>query len=90
MQTPPLVSEAVLAASATTLSQARCTGSTTLMSTKHTHPKDCPDQKDAAADRKRRADVLVERQKRQQALAHAEWLDWFPAPTGRLLKYAAT
>jgi len=49
------------------------------MSTNHTHPKDCPDQKAAAADRKRHADVLAERQRRQQALAHAEWFDWLPS-----------
>ncbi len=51
------------------------------MSTTHTHPKDCPDQKAAAADRKRHAEVLAERQRRQQLLAHTAWFDWFPAPT---------
>jgi hypothetical protein len=53
------------------------------MSTNHTHPNDCPDQKDAAADRKRHAEFVAERQRRHQVVAHAEWLEWFPAPTAR-------
>jgi hypothetical protein len=60
------------------------------MSTNHTHPKDCPDQKTAAADRKRHAGVLAERQRRRQVLAHAEWFDWLPAPAARRSRYAAT
>jgi hypothetical protein len=56
----------------------------------HTHPKDCPDQKAAAADRKRHADVMAERQRRQQALAHAEWFEWLPAPITPRSTYATT
>jgi hypothetical protein len=48
------------------------------MATKYTHPKDCTDQKDAAADRKARAAVVDRRQQQLQIQAHAEWLDWFP------------
>jgi hypothetical protein len=57
------------------------------MSTNHTHPRDCPDQKAAATDRKRHEDVLVERQRRQQVLAHAEWFDWYPPPQARRAKH---
>lgn len=46
------------------------------MITNHTHPKDCPDQKAAATDRKQREADRAERQKRQQILAHAEWFEW--------------
>lgn len=60
------------------------------MSTNHTHPKDCADQKAAAADRKRHADVLAERQRQHQVLARAAWFDWFPTPVARRSKYAAT
>ena len=49
------------------------------MATKHTHPKDCTDQKEAAADRKARTAVVADRQQRLQIRAHSEWLDWFPA-----------
>jgi hypothetical protein len=48
------------------------------MAIKYTHPKDCTDQKEAAADRKARAAVVDLRQKHLQILAHSEWLDWFP------------
>jgi hypothetical protein len=51
------------------------------MANKHTHPKDCSDQKDAAADRKHRDALAKEREKRQQVLAHAMWFDWYaPSP----------
>jgi hypothetical protein len=47
----------------------------------HTHPKDCPDQKAAAIDRKQHEAARAERQRRQQILAHAEWLEWIgPRP----------
>jgi hypothetical protein len=48
------------------------------MAVKYTHPKDCTDQKDAAADRKTRAAIVDQRQQQLQLLAHAEWFDWFP------------
>ena len=46
------------------------------MITNHTHPKDCPDQKAAATDRKQHEVARAERQRRQQILARAEWLEW--------------
>ena len=48
------------------------------MATKYTHPKDCTDQKAAAADRKTHAAALDQRQRQLQLRAHAEWFDWFP------------
>jgi hypothetical protein len=48
------------------------------MSSNHTHPMDCPDQKAAATDRKQHEASRAERQKRQQIRAHAEWLEWIP------------
>lgn len=53
------------------------------MAAKHTHPKDCPDNKEAAADRKVHDAVAKKREDRQQVLAHAEWLDWFPTTARR-------
>lgn len=47
------------------------------MATTHTHPKDCPDSKEAAADRKSHEAVEKKREERQRVLAHAEWFDWF-------------
>jgi hypothetical protein len=47
------------------------------MITKYTHPKDCPDHKEAAADRKSHEAEASAREKRNQLLAHAEWLDWY-------------
>jgi hypothetical protein len=47
------------------------------MAVKHTHPKDCPDHKEAAADRKTHDATAKKREERQQVLAHAEWFDWF-------------
>ena len=49
------------------------------MSTSHVHPKDCPDQKAAASDRKRHEAVRLVRQEQLQTLARAEWLDWYGA-----------
>ena len=40
----------------------------------HTHTKDCPDYKAAAADRAKRDAAAKEREARQQAFAHAEWM----------------
>jgi hypothetical protein len=42
----------------------------------HRHPKDCPDQKAAATDRKQHEAARAERQERQQILARAEWFEW--------------
>jgi hypothetical protein len=47
------------------------------MITNHTHPKDCPDHKAAAADRKQHEAARAQRQTRQQILARAEWFEWF-------------
>jgi hypothetical protein len=47
------------------------------MITTHGHPKDCPDQKAAATDRKQHEAARAERQRRQQILARAEWFEWF-------------
>jgi hypothetical protein len=46
--------------------------------TKHTHPNDCPDHRAADADRKQHEAELMKSQLRQQALAHADWFEWFP------------
>jgi hypothetical protein len=43
----------------------------------HTHPKDCPDRKAAALDRKQHEALVTQRQERRQVLAHAEWFDWY-------------
>ncbi len=48
------------------------------MATKYTHPKDCTDRKEAAADRKAHVAAVNRRQQQLQLHAHAEWLDWFP------------
>jgi hypothetical protein len=49
------------------------------MTSSHTHPKDCPDQKAAATDRKQHEAALAERQRRRELLAHAAWFEWYPA-----------
>ncbi|HEY3061824.1 MAG TPA: hypothetical protein VGL99_22855 [Chloroflexota bacterium] len=49
-----------------------------MMRSKYTHPKDCPDHAQAAVDRKQHEAAAKVRQVRQQRLARAEWLDWFP------------
>jgi hypothetical protein len=53
------------------------------MTSKYTHPKDCPDHKAAAADRKTNEAARVERELRQQALAHHEWFEWYAASPKR-------
>jgi hypothetical protein len=52
----------------------------------HTHPKDCPDQKAAATDRKQHESAREERQKQQQVLAHAEWFEWYPVSERKLIR----
>jgi len=47
------------------------------MTSSHLHPKDCPDQKAAALDRRQHEAALAEHQRRRQLLARAEWLDWY-------------
>jgi hypothetical protein len=44
---------------------------------KHTHPNNCEDSKEAAADRRARALVTRAREERQQAAAHTIWFDWY-------------
>jgi hypothetical protein len=51
------------------------------MAESHGHPKSCPDQKAAAADRKEHEARLLERQRLTQIAAHAEWFDWKPEVT---------
>ena len=53
------------------------------MAIKHTHPKDCPDSKEAAADRKLHEAVAKKREERQQVLAHSAWFDWYAASPQR-------
>jgi hypothetical protein len=53
------------------------------MTIKHTHPKDCPDHKEAAADRKLHEAVAKKREERQQVLAHSEWFNWYGASPHR-------
>jgi len=43
----------------------------------HVHPKNCPDQKAAALDRKQHEDALILREQRRQNLARAAWFDWY-------------
>ena len=43
----------------------------------HVHPKDCPDQKAAAIDRKEHEAARLARQTRLEILAHAEWFEWY-------------
>lgn len=50
------------------------------MSSQYTHSKDCPDRKDAAADRKAHAASATRRQAHHQLLAHAAWFDWYAPP----------
>jgi len=48
----------------------------------HVHPKNCPDYKAAALDRKQHEDARMLREKRLQVLARAEWLEWYaPHPS---------
>jgi hypothetical protein len=41
----------------------------------HTHTKDCPDYKEASADRAKHAAAAVKREVRRQAAAHSYWMD---------------
>ena len=48
----------------------------------HVHPKNCPDQKEAALDRKQHEQARMLREKRRQVMARAEWLEWYaPHPS---------
>ena len=47
------------------------------MNSTFTHPKDCADHKDAAADRKAHATLASKRQARNKMLARAAWFDWY-------------
>src|SRR5438067_12121263 len=44
----------------------------------HTHPKDCPDRKEAAGDRARREALAKEREARAQIVAHEVWFNFYP------------
>jgi hypothetical protein len=44
------------------------------MAIHHTHAKDCPDRKAAAADRAKHDAAARVREARQQALAHTIWV----------------
>jgi hypothetical protein len=46
----------------------------------YVHPKDCPDQKAAEADRKQHEAQRKKRQEQQEALARTEWLEWYASP----------
>jgi hypothetical protein len=41
----------------------------------HTHTKDCPDYKEAIADRAKRDAAAIKRESRLQVLARSHWLD---------------
>jgi hypothetical protein len=43
----------------------------------HTHSKNCPDYKAAAADRAKRDAATAERGRRMQAAARAHWMDTY-------------
>lgn len=47
------------------------------MSTSHVHPKNCPDQKAAARDRKQHDNARILWEQRRQILARAQWFDWY-------------
>jgi hypothetical protein len=47
------------------------------MATSHTHAKDCPDRKAAAAERAQHEAAFKKREILRQALAQAEWFDWY-------------
>jgi hypothetical protein len=44
------------------------------MAIQHTHPKDCPCRKAAAADRAKHDAAARVREARQQVYAHAKWV----------------
>jgi hypothetical protein len=43
----------------------------------HTHTKDCPDRKAAATERAQHEAASKKREVVRQALAQAEWFDWY-------------
>ena len=43
----------------------------------HTHSKDCPDYKAAAADRAKHDAAAAERERRLQTAAHAHWMETY-------------
>jgi hypothetical protein len=43
----------------------------------HTHTKDCPDRKEAATERAQHEAESKKREVVRQALAQAEWFDWY-------------
>jgi hypothetical protein len=47
------------------------------MPTSHTHAKDCPDRKAAATERAQHDAASKKREVIRQALAQAEWFDWY-------------
>jgi hypothetical protein len=51
------------------------------MSDKHIHARDCADQAAASADRNRHDAAAKKREARQQELARAIWLEWYPRTT---------
>jgi hypothetical protein len=47
------------------------------MAKSHTHTKDCPDRKEAATERAQHEAASKKREVVRQALAQAEWFDWY-------------
>lgn len=51
---------------------------------KHAHPKDCPDQAQAASDRKKHDAAGKKREADLQQMARDVWYEWFPPRRIRL------
>jgi hypothetical protein len=47
------------------------------MPNSHTHTKDCPDRKEAATERAQHEAASKKREVVRQALAQAEWFNWY-------------
>jgi len=47
------------------------------MQQSHTHTKDCPDRKEAATERAQHEAASKKAEVVRQALAQAEWFDWY-------------
>ena len=54
------------------------TATHTIATNQYTHPKDCPDRKEAAADRRNRDTFIKTREQQLQVRALAEWFDAGP------------
>jgi hypothetical protein len=58
------------------------------MASPYTHPQECADHKEAAADRKAHAKSLTRLEQQYQVRAHAEWFDWHETPAVAVTEHA--